>query len=46
MNRIRVNLDMELQELKPAMWFALIGELGTGKTTLTKSIAEGLGIRE
>ena len=25
---------------------ALIGDLGTGKTTLTKSIAEGLGVRE
>ena len=25
---------------------ALIGDLGTGKTTLTKSIAEGLGITE
>ncbi len=25
---------------------ALIGDLGTGKTTLTKSIAKGLGIEE
>ena len=26
--------------------FALIGDLGTGKTTLTKYIAEGLGVEE
>ncbi|MEG1583509.1 MAG: tRNA (adenosine(37)-N6)-threonylcarbamoyltransferase complex ATPase subunit type 1 TsaE, partial [Anaerovorax sp.] len=25
---------------------AMIGDLGTGKTTLTKSIAEGLGVTE
>lgn len=30
--------------LKPGDVVALIGDLGTGKTTLTKSIAEGLGI--
>jgi tRNA threonylcarbamoyladenosine biosynthesis protein TsaE len=34
------------KKLKPGDVVALIGELGTGKTTLTKSIAEGLGIRE
>lgn len=34
------------QKLKPGGVIALIGDLGTGKTTLTKSIAEGLGIRE
>ena len=32
--------------LKPGDIIALIGDLGTGKTTLTKSIAEGLGITE
>ncbi len=34
------------KQLKPGDIVALIGELGTGKTTLTKSIAEGLGITE
>ena len=34
------------QRLKPGDVIALIGDLGTGKTTLTKSIAEGLGITE
>ncbi|MDD4565637.1 MAG: tRNA (adenosine(37)-N6)-threonylcarbamoyltransferase complex ATPase subunit type 1 TsaE [Eubacteriales bacterium] len=34
------------QKLKPGDIIALIGDLGTGKTTLTKSIAEGLGITE
>jgi len=33
-------------KLKPGDVIALIGDLGTGKTTLTKSIAEGLGITE
>lgn len=32
------------KKLKPGDVVALIGDLGTGKTTLTKSIAEGLGI--
>lgn len=32
------------QKLKPGDIVALIGDLGTGKTYLTKSIAEGLGI--
>lgn len=32
------------KKLKPGDIVALIGDLGTGKTTLTKSIAEGLGI--
>ena len=32
--------------LKPNQVVALIGPLGAGKTTLTKSIAEGLGITE
>ncbi|MEG0924628.1 MAG: tRNA (adenosine(37)-N6)-threonylcarbamoyltransferase complex ATPase subunit type 1 TsaE [Anaerovoracaceae bacterium] len=31
-------------KLKPNQVVALIGDLGTGKTTLTKYIAEGLGI--
>ena len=36
---------LELAEAaKPGTVIALIGDLGTGKTTLTKSIAEGLGI--
>ncbi len=34
------------KKLKPGDVIALIGDLGTGKTTLTKSIAEGLGISE
>ena len=32
------------EKLEPGNVLALIGDLGTGKTTLTKSIAEGLGI--
>ncbi len=32
--------------LEPGDVIAMIGELGTGKTTLTKYIAEGLGITE
>ncbi|WP_037372883.1 tRNA (adenosine(37)-N6)-threonylcarbamoyltransferase complex ATPase subunit type 1 TsaE [Anaerovorax odorimutans] len=34
------------KELKPGSVVALTGDLGTGKTTLTKAIAEGLEIRE
>ena len=34
------------EELKPGQVIALIGDLGTGKTTLTKAIAEGLNIKE
>ena len=33
-------------ELAPGIVIALTGDLGTGKTALTKSIAEGLGITE
>jgi len=33
-------------KLKPGDVIALIGDLGTGKTTLTKYIAEGLGVHE
>ena len=33
-------------KLKPNDVVALIGNLGTGKTTLTKYIAEGLGVKE
>ena len=32
------------EEALPGTVYALIGDLGTGKTTLTKFIAEGLGI--
>lgn len=31
---------------KPGSVYALVGDLGTGKTTLTKYIAEGLGVEE
>ena len=31
---------------QPGQVIALIGDLGTGKTTLTKSIAEGLGVTD
>ena len=49
-----INNELETREfgialakrLKPGSIVALIGDLGTGKTTLTKSIAEGLGISE
>jgi len=34
------------KELKPGAVVALAGDLGTGKTTLTRYIAEGLGILE
>ena len=34
------------KELKPGSIVALVGDLGTGKTTLTRYIAEGLGILE
>ncbi len=34
------------QRLGPNTVVALIGDLGTGKTTLTKYIAEGLGVKE
>ena len=33
-------------ELVPGTVVALIGDLGTGKTSLTKAIAEGLGIED
>ena len=33
------------EKAKPGMVIALIGDLGTGKTTLTKSIAAALGIQ-
>ncbi len=35
-----------IDDVRPGMVIALIGELGTGKTTLTKAIAAGLGVRE
>ncbi len=34
------------ENLRPDTVVALIGDLGTGKTTLTKYIAEGLGVKE
>lgn len=34
------------EEAEPGMVIALIGDLGTGKTTLTKYIAEALGVTE
>ena len=41
------NLGHEIAEaLEPGDVVALIGDLGTGKTALTKYIAEGLGITE
>ena len=33
-------------ELAPGTVIAMVGDLGTGKTTLTKAIAQGLGVRE
>lgn len=42
-----IDFGMSLsEELKAGDILALVGELGTGKTTLTKSIARGLGIAE
>jgi tRNA threonylcarbamoyladenosine biosynthesis protein TsaE len=51
---ININNEKETKEyglklaktLKPGDVVALIGDLGTGKTTLTKYIAEGLGVKE
>jgi tRNA threonylcarbamoyladenosine biosynthesis protein TsaE len=38
---------LELARLaRPGMVIALVGELGTGKTTLAKAVAEGLGVTE
>jgi len=34
------------QNVRPGQIIAMIGDLGTGKTTLTKYIAEGLGVKE
>ena len=40
-------LDARLaEEAKPGTVIALTGDLGAGKTTLTKAIAKGLGISE
>ncbi len=41
------HFGLELAErLTPGSIVALIGDLGTGKTALTKYIAEGLGVKE
>lgn len=41
------NFGLELaKRLKPGSVIALIGDLGTGKTALTKAIAEGMGIKQ
>ncbi|MDO4484990.1 MAG: tRNA (adenosine(37)-N6)-threonylcarbamoyltransferase complex ATPase subunit type 1 TsaE [Bacillota bacterium] len=41
------NFGLKLAEtLQPGTVIALIGDLGTGKTALTKAIAEGLGITD
>lgn len=41
------NFGIELgQNVRPGQVIALIGDLGTGKTTLTGYIAQGLGITE
>ena len=34
------------EELRPGSIVALTGDLGTGKTALTKAVAEGLGVTE
>ena len=34
------------ESLKPGTVIAMVGDLGTGKTTLTKAIAKGLGVED
>ncbi|MEG0829937.1 MAG: tRNA (adenosine(37)-N6)-threonylcarbamoyltransferase complex ATPase subunit type 1 TsaE [Anaerovoracaceae bacterium] len=54
MRNIKIRSEEETREfglalgkaLKPGQIVALIGNLGTGKTTLTKYIAQGMGISE
>lgn len=41
----KFGLDLA-KRLQPGSIVALIGDLGTGKTTLTKSIAKGLGVKD
>ncbi|QIB70408.1 tRNA (adenosine(37)-N6)-threonylcarbamoyltransferase complex ATPase subunit type 1 TsaE [Aminipila butyrica] len=54
MNKLVIKNEQETKEfglkladrLRPGSLVALIGDLGTGKTALTKYIAQGLGIQE
>ena len=54
MKTVNINNEQDTREygiklassLKPGDVIALVGDLGTGKTTLTKYIAEGLGVKE
>ena len=54
MTRIHIANEKDTEKLgekigrhvRPGTVIALIGDLGTGKTTLTKSIARGLGVTE
>lgn len=54
MREIRLNNEQEVmdfgkalaKELEQGDILALVGELGTGKTALTKAVAKGLGITE
>lgn len=40
------NMGLELRKKKKAVIFALIGNLGAGKTTFLQGFAKGLGIKE
>ena len=54
MREVKINNEEEArrfghelaEKLTPNTVLALIGDLGTGKTALTRYIAEGLGVRE
>ena len=45
-SRRDIEFGRKLGEAQPGEILALIGDLRTGKTTLTKSIAEGLGVKK